>query len=161
MQKLIAALPRLSPDELQELAGRAKALAAVTPTTSSKPTVEVATAEDMLLDAISTTMSRMGVEHTSMSMLRKGPHYASFKEKAPSVIQFVRKAVPGDRLKQMAVLSIGVKLLYKNLEEMELPVSSRYLMQHIHRLPSVINKSFPGYATAGMLAWILRGERKK
>jgi hypothetical protein len=38
---------------------------------------------------------------------------------------------------------------------MEVAVSARTLMSHIHRLPAVINKSFPGYAQAGHLGKII------
>ena len=49
----------------------------------------------------------------------------------------------------------GEFVQHADLCRMEVAVSARTLMSHIHRLPAVINKSFPGYAQAGHLGKII------
>lgn len=153
---ILAQLPQLTPDELARVHQATGALQSIT-----APTASVTTIPDnfcaMTLDTIVAVLSKMGVEFSYPSQLQKSPAFPSFRDKLPGLEQFIRQAAGTNRNKQRAVLYMGVDLLYRDLVEMGTTTSSRLLLSHIHRVPSVINKHFPGYARAGMLMWIIRG----
>jgi hypothetical protein len=161
LQKVLPFLPKLNADELAELQGRISYLSQNAPASSSKAQQPVDADTDMILETLVRALSSMGVEFSSVAMLRSAQQYAAFKQKAPHVLAFLRHACPNNRVQQIAVLTIGIKLLYANLERMGLQASSRYVMAHIHRVPSILNEAFPGYARAGVLGWIARGRKSK
>jgi hypothetical protein len=108
---------------------------------------------DILLDIISDYMSRKGVDMSAPFVLSGGRHYSTFKNKSVAVYEYVKPV--GARNEQRALLRIGVSLLYADLERMGLAITSRLLMAHVHRIPAVINRAFPGYRKIGALKLIL------
>lgn len=139
----------LSPEELATVAKRLGAKSA---------TVPVGTDVELVLDAICSTLQHMGVEYTQPSQLRTAQGYAAFAGKVSALMLYVRRGAP-TRNQQRALLGLGITYLYDNLCEMGLPVSARLVMAHAHRLPSVINAAFPGYAQAGLLGMLVKGEK--
>jgi len=159
-EKLDAALLALgqltTPDELKAVIADARGrLSHLDPGTEAAA-LPLESEVDFILETMQRVLSSMGVEHTSVATLRGSPQYAAFKQKAPAIVAYLDSACPTNRVKQIAVLSIGVRLLYENLASQGFPVSSRFLMTHIHRLPSVMNRAFPGYARAGLLNLLVK-----
>jgi hypothetical protein len=65
------------------------------------------------------------------------------------------------KVQQRALFRLGIVLLCNNLAEMETPISGMSLMNHIHRIPSLINRAFPGYARLGLLSKIIRAKETR
>lgn len=112
---------------------------------------------DVVLYVLCDVMHKSGVEHVTPQTLRNTSHFKPFADKCPAVIEFFGGTlqVQHARIRTEALLQTGLRLLYEDLLNMGVTVSSRTMMQHIHRVPAVINAAFPGYAEAGLLRRIV------
>lgn len=120
--------------------------------------VEETTSDDIwILDAIVKYMQDMGLDLSGADQMRGGAHYSKFKAKVPAIVAFVKPV--GNKTQQRAAVKIGVELLVQELMKIGLAVTSRSLMNHAHRIPSMINRAFPGYVQAGLLSMIVRGDK--
>lgn len=106
-----------------------------------------------VLRAICDFMTYSGLETPPFGALCRSPLYRAFNDKCPALGLFIGEC---NRIERQALLVVGIELLYKNLAQIGIAVSARTLMSHIHRVPAVINKSFPLYAQNGMLRMIVR-----
>lgn len=112
---------------------------------------------DIILEILCDVMHKSGVEHTMPIALRNTNYYKPFVDKCPAVLEFFGGTTQArrSRIIMVALLQTGLRLLYEDLLRMDVAVSSRTMMQHIHRVPAVINAAFPGYAEAGLLRRIV------
>lgn len=118
--------------------------------------------DDWVLMGITDYMRSKQLDPSGVAQLTAGKHYQTYKKKLPAFHVWIARA--GTKTQQRALLRVGAELLHENLEAMGFPVSSRTMIANIHRLPSVINQQFPGYAQAGLFTMIIRKEsdvRKK
>lgn len=155
LDKINALLPRLNRDELRVLSGRIKALIELTPEDGSIASNIAADDESLVLGCIAEQLSRMSVEFVSVAVLRNQRGIASFRSKLPGLMKFVSSG-GRNRIEQRAILMMGIELLYDHLVKQQLPITAWLLMSHVHRIPSVLNDAFPGYARAGLLSWIVK-----
>lgn len=160
LAQIIKLLPSLNSNELEQLVTRAKSLASLG--NADQPNSLPARIDDedssdemFVLSCIAHTMQKMGADMTSAGMLRSSREIAAFRSKLPALIRFLDKTGPQRQLRH-AVLQLGVRLLYDEIASMDRTVSSRTVMQHIHRLPAALDRQFPGYARSGRLGFILR-----
>jgi hypothetical protein len=112
---------------------------------------------DWVLMGICDYMRSAQIDLSGVNQLTSGKHYETFRSKCIALHHYLKRC--GNKVQQRAVLRLGIGLLHHDLENMGLAVSSRLMMAHIHRLPGIINKSFPGYAEAGLIHMIIRSEK--
>ena len=128
----------------------------------SSRSASAADLETTLLDSIVRVMKREGVDASPVFALRKLPEFKTLQQKLDGgLAEFFRHAMHRNKLKRHALILLSIKLLYKNLVEMNVPVSSRMMMNHIHRIPSVLDDAFPGYARSGMLGIVIKEEDRR
>lgn len=156
--KIVRLLPALSDTELIELVARIKSLREVGHALVGVG-ASVASDEQLVLDVIGQQLARMGVEYPPAALLllaarKKLADGHSFREKIPPLMQFLSRAHP-TLIGQRAILALGVELLYRDITARGLVVTHRTLMAHIHRVPPVLDRHFPGYARAGLLGWVV------
>ncbi len=152
-QRVLKDLPLLTTDEREAIKARIVARGTLeTNTVSSQMGDEV-----LVLEAIVDVVQRLSGEVVSVYELRRMNGYTGFKTKAISLLETLGKS-SGTRLKKIAVLTLGIELLYRDLRDQLLPCSSRTLMRHVHRVPAVLDTNFPGYAESGLMGWITREE---
>ena len=150
---ILSALPKLNPQELEEVDAHVRFLR------QTKGGVSGSEADvDLVLQSICECLMGMGVEFCTIPQLRKSQQFKAFAAKVPSVMKYVREAVE-TRNEQRVILELGARLLYQNLTETGLPAGARTVMSHLHRLPSVINREFPGYAASGLLGLIVSARK--
>ena len=154
LDEVLSRLPRLTEEELTDVKGRVTFLLSSGPGKTSTPSSDDS---HLILDVLGEVLQSLGSETVHPAVLRKTSIFPAFKRKVPVLMEYVRAA--GVRNEQRAVLRLGIEILYRYLEKHG-PVSSRTIMQHIHRVPSAINRQFPGYAKSGLLRAIVRGELK-
>jgi hypothetical protein len=157
VNQVLDLLVQLSQGELDQVRAACTTLKMLGPGKQRQLPKQVDTQEHLILDEIVVTLRNMGVEFASPSMLRQNRGYQKFSEKVPGIIQFLNAATT-NRVDQRAVLALGIRLLYKQLESWGLPVTALVIMNNAYRIPSLINRAFPGYARSGMLSWIIRKE---
>jgi len=155
MAKITELMKSLDGPELDELEKRVKAAKQFKKEGKSTPKYDPDV--DLVLESLVGTMSRLGVEYTPAVALKKAEMFPSFAEKVPGLMKFVRKGA-GSKNQQRVLLGLGFRLLYTSMTEFGWPTSSRLMMAHVHRVPSVINRNFPGYASAGLLGLLIGGE---
>lgn len=162
LDQIMKLLPQLTTVECAELIVRVRAFSQFAHNSSQLPLPLVPMKSpirddtDMVLDAIHRVLESLGVELLYPGMLRKVKAFPKFRdEKVPAIMKFVRAGVK-TRVQQIALLNIGVLLLYQNMGQMGIAVSSRAILNHAHRIPSIINQAFPGYAANGMLGMLVR-----
>jgi len=118
---------------------------------------------ELFLSVLCDFFEAQGLEKYNPSMLRRSHGYAAFKDKVePLVVFFIRGmgSTPLTRAGLLAFFRLGITLLHRNMHEMNVSVSIRTVMNHTHRIPSVIEQSFPGYARNGLLGLIIRRKEK-
>lgn len=159
-QEIIKALPALERGEVERVRAACTAILHLTPdagdVTEKDKVVQVQGDDELwVIHGIRSVLQSLGVEYPGMGLLQRAPEYSSFKEKIPGLMEYLRKAHPQRRC-QFIILRLGIKLLLDNLRQLGLAISARALLRHIHRLPSVLNAAFPGYAEAGMLGMLIK-----
>ena len=157
LKKVLELLPGLSAPDLSQVEQRLRALRALTTPLLSLPSGEIERPfEDMVLDAIITTMLDRAGESVPRVHLQKSPQLSAFRKKLLPLSKFFAGL---ERNQQRALLHLSIKLLYDNMLQMNIPITGRLVMQHIHRLPAVINRHFPGYAQHKLLPMIIRQKK--
>jgi hypothetical protein len=149
-KQVTSLLPKLTEDELAALRQRLSALRSMGPAPSTNGCAD----PDLVLHTLCDTLCGLGVEFSNPAQLKRTQGFKAFVPKAEAVMQFIRKAA-STRNQQRALLGLGIRLLYDNLKGIGCPVSSRLVMAHLHRLPSVVNQSFPSYAESGLLGMLI------
>jgi hypothetical protein len=157
-------LPTLSEKELRELRARIDFLlrgAPKSPTkTNGNGAGNGAGSEDpvlMVLEVIHRLCRDHGVESRPLEALRGSHGYPAFAEKVPQVLSSLgAKTFTVPELRTLLRLSLGLTL--EELTHMGVPVSASVLMNHVHRVPGVLDTHFPGYREAGMLKLVVRSD---
>lgn len=156
LRKALNATKGLTTEELGTLRSHISALLALGPS-SQDQILTASNHDDWVLMGIVDYMRASDLDPSGVAQLTSGKHYDAFRAKLPTIHRWLKRS--GTQVQQRAVLRLGIGLLHQNLQAMNIAVSSRLMMAHIHRLPSVINKEFPGYAENGLLGLIFRSER--
>jgi hypothetical protein len=106
----------------------------------------------MALRCICDVMKDLGFDAFE-NQCRRQYSYRAFTDKVPVVLTFIRRTSTR-RVVHRAVLKFGLRLLYQELMRAGYPVSVVTMMGHFHRVPSIINRSLPGYVQSGLLGAI-------
>lgn len=155
--QVVAALPRLSPDERARVVERLKAAQSLSPGGPVAPGPAAARGEPAggeALEAIAAAVLRLSGERAQPAALRRSSQFPAFAVKAEALGRFLAQHAPA-RAQRRALLAVGVELLYRDLARAGMSVTSRTLMSCLHQVPGVLDKYFPGYARAGALGMIV------
>ncbi|MCI0549587.1 MAG: hypothetical protein L0287_01390 [Anaerolineae bacterium] len=89
-----------------------------------------------------------------------GPIYGrvAMTEGAQGVCLWARKQVH-DLIAVKALLAVGYRIVIEQLQYLESPPTPAMMMKMTINIPAYINRSFPGYAKAGLLGLIV-GQRR-
>lgn len=155
LKTVLVNLSQLSAAELEELEGRVKALRSL-----AGPSVKEQSFAWTLCDLIAEEMQSLGHVRTPTKALMRYSGEKSFRQNAALLDEWLVKVGIPQRMRR-PFLSLCILLLYRNLKSfMDVPVTAHVLMNNIAHIPPVINKSFPGYADAGLLGLIVRQEKR-
>jgi len=142
---ILSLLPRITMEERHQLRTRlAYARTLFSPGTDNGD-------EALAIRAICQVLASKGIEYPSLPLLSRWPGYSAFCAKVPGVIKFLSGPGKITRSETSALLTFAVELLMEDLQSMNLAIGARNLMNHIHRIPAVVNRCFPGYARSGLL----------
>lgn len=114
---------------------------------------------EIFLDCIVQHMEGRGADFTSRTMLMRGSQFPAYRHKfrdGARLARYFMMAVEKSKIKRLAFMHLAVRCMYDNLTDMNVPISSRAMMNHVHRIPSIINQAFPGYAESGLLQLVIR-----
>jgi hypothetical protein len=157
--QIVDLLGKLTPDELASLERRIKALRSLGSTVSTVDHAIQETANNLedpeffVLRCAAEAMQSIGADPcTTMPVLRRsvGP---AFRAKLPGLMQYLRSA-SSRRVERHSLLYVGFHLLYKEMTQRNYVVTTRTLLNHMHRIPAVVEASFPGYLHTGVAKWI-------
>lgn len=147
----ISKLPQLTDHQKSDLSTRINLLGKSTNKTGKQDF------GDRVLNTICSVMRKNNVETPNPVNLRKSAAYASCKGKFEDLSVFFA-TISKSKLVQDAILKEAVQLLYNDLLHWQnIAISSHTLLKQIHRIPSVLNKNYPGYLQSGMLTAIVKG----
>jgi hypothetical protein len=85
--------------------------------------------------------------------------FPSFKGKCPALIEYLEAAGIKSKTQQWAVLMEGFRILYQDLTAIGLATDASMLMRHVHRLPALLNKEYPGYAELQVLHKVIAPQK--
>lgn len=148
--EIIKALPSLSVMEMQEVKRRLNFLL------KGEQKKDENDAELILL-VIYQVCTDCGIDVRFPYLLKRVIGYPTFKEKSKEVVKILGKGLTQAEL--ISILSIGLYYLINQLRNMKISVSASVLMDHIYRLPGILDINFPGYVEAGLIKLVV-GERK-
>lgn len=155
LAKAIRATKGLTTQELQELRKHISALLQIGPGPADRAVASLDIPEE--LHWIAGHLRDEGAPPVSATRMFQATQFGTFNKKLPELRQYLARA--GDRNRQRALFRLGVKLLHKDLRGQRIAVSYLSLMNHVHRIPGVIDRMFPGYALNGLLPLIIREEK--
>jgi hypothetical protein len=113
--------------------------------------------EDVLLETISQYARDKGIEFVTVERLRASQQMKQAREKlAEGLEDYLRNAVAKNRIELRAFMKLAISLVFKEMAQLRLSASGRTVLAYVHRIPAVINKAFPGYASSGMLHLIFQ-----
>lgn len=162
-KEIMGLLPKCTPEEVSRLSVALKAWTSLpggTTSSAAEPADDKDADCDFVLRCIIDVCRRNGVEIVSVRMLKQSRNYPTFKAKVPALMTFLQKASP-KRNVQQAILCLAISAIRDWLLNLNIPVSAGNLLQHIHRVPDVLDQHFPGYARMGMLSSIFRTRKEK
>jgi len=137
-QEWVKSLSALSPSQLNDLSARLKILAPKEHDGKSDFGIRV-------LQAICDVLSKNNVEVCTIHTLRRSSAFVQSKDKIKDLGTYFEQ-IDKSRLVQDAILRQAIDLLYHDLVQWKgIAISSHTLLRHIHRIPSVLNRNFPGY----------------
>jgi hypothetical protein len=135
----------LTQEQLTDLQSRIKILSS-TAETNGKSSFGL-----RVLQAICDVMRKHGTETPSVTTLKKSSAYVSCNGKMADLQTFF-EGVSKNKLVQDSILRTAIDLLYTDLLNWKgVAVSSHTLIKQLHRIPSVLNRHFPGYLQSGLL----------
>ena len=161
IEDVLTAIGRAKPEELARIKAALRAREQFTPIPEPEKArnglqaVADGVLVDTMLEAIIAVARASGLEFAIMQQLKRSAGYAAFRTKVQELDEYL-KPFKANRIELRAFLELAVDLLFKNLADMGVAVSARTAMSHIHRLPAVVDKAFPGYYRAGMMKWIIK-----
>lgn len=113
---------------------------------------------DRVVIALCDMMKSKGVECSHAATLKKSAAYTNSKPKFDDLAAFF-ETISKSKLVQDSVLKTAISLLYVDLLQWQgVAISSHTVLKQIHRIPSVLNRHFPGYAASGLLHKIVKGQ---
>jgi hypothetical protein len=154
-------LPTLSEKELRELRARIDFLLRGSPGGAPRPKSNNGNGAEspalMVLEIIHRLCKDHGVESRPLSALNSGQGFNAFVEKVPQVLSSLG-AEEFTMIELRTLLRLALGLTLEELTHMGVPVSASVLMNHVHRVPGVLDTHFPGYREAGLLKLVVRSE---
>lgn len=149
----LAGLPSLTEKQLSELVTRIKLLSKG----ADKEHTGKQSFQDRFVQTLCSMMSSKGVECPNPTILKKSSAYVSSKDKLKDLASFF-ETISKSKLVQDSILKIALDQLYNDMLQWKgISVSSHLLLKNAHRIPSTLNRSFPGYAQSGLLTKLVKG----
>lgn len=174
VEKVKGLCKSLSSDELRDVRDFCSLLISAGPSVVVKNAVATNAADEMvttILDLIVEVMVSEGADVMTRTMLEKTGDFAAFRRKIVgdrgtqtlenrygSLHSFFKTVIARNRVKRRALIKVAVRCLYQDIVRMNGAANARTMMAQVHRLPAVLNASFPGYAKAGILHLVVRGD---
>lgn len=151
-QQWIKELPNLTKDQASEVLSRIKLLGVVKEHDGKQDF------GSRVLQAITEVLRKNNIEATSVHFLKKSVAYGNAKGKLDDLSAFFDN-ISKSRMMQDAILREAIQLLYYDLVNLELAISSHTILNHIHRIPATLNRHYPGYVDSGLLTKIIEESR--
>jgi hypothetical protein len=118
--------------------------------------VRRASERDWILDTVFTVAQELGVECYYKQLLDESKR-PTVRDKLQAVREWLERAGK-DKSTRIALLRMGLPLLYADLGWMDVAVNGATIVRYLHRLPAVFDRHFPGYARIGLLSIIVEGK---
>lgn len=151
-KQIIASLGALSRSELKQLRQRV-GFYLQHPASSVPAPVED---EDWLLRGIFAELQRRGVEGERAFRIRRSASYASFEAQSIRVRALLLQAAPGlSAVERRALGEVAAGALARRLEGWR-DVNRENMLMNVSRVPEAVERCYPGYLGAGLLAAVVR-----
>lgn len=163
---ILRQLETLTNIELEAVRQKAASLLSIgstgvcTGATTTRGSTQTETDVDLVLFVIQKVLRDRGCGLMPLVMMRRSHSYTSFKQSVPELMQFIRKQFngKGQRIEFIALLEMGVGLLFDWMVDYGIPTTHAALMNNIRKMPAHFNRAFPGYGRMGYLKLVLRRE---
>lgn len=161
LKTIEAAIPKLNDEELAKVEIAIAARRSIGGKMSKTETLTTGLPPEvlMVLETLADFMKDNGADPAPAGMLAKTSNFSGFKKKVPAIVESM-KASALKKNEARAVLRSAMSMLYERLTDQGLDTTSRRMMDHIHRLPALLDVHFPGYAKAGLLRLTVRKHSK-
>lgn len=154
LAKAIRATKGLSSQELQDLRTHITVLLQLGPGSADRAVAHSDAPEELIV--IAEFCRDKGMPPVKITDMMVSSHYDTFRSKIEPVRKYIAQV--GDKTAQRALLRVALKQLHGDLVRKRYAISYVSYLDHFHRIPGIINREFPGYAQAGFMSLIIRGE---
>lgn len=155
LQEVLSRLPRLAPQELEQVELRLKALRTISPVTAPLASSVSVPSLDWLLEGFYDELEArgMGVRRLPHSLIQRiAPRY---DEQSASLRQKWEKGLHSYR-QRLALGQLAARALTDYLCP-PAPICLRTMLVNVRFLPEALDASYPGYLEAGMIPSLVRG----
>lgn len=149
LQTVLAALPKLTPEEIEQVRQRIQMLSAI----SAEPDVD-----DWLLKGIITVLEERGLGESVPFRFRvtnRRQHHG-YMSKSEKVRRLFESRLKLTQLDKVALGQILARSLASYVEEFR-TVTLTALLQHVDLVIPALDAAFPGYLQAGMIMVLVKG----
>lgn len=161
--KYIAALQaigELDGQEQTELRNQLSAMLNFLPSglQSNSNVISATNHDDWMIKDTIKFLSERGFPRLRETDLMNSAEYRAWTSKREAVLAFLRQG--GNQTKQRMLFKMGLDCLVLEARERGWALNPRLVMRQLHRLPSLIDRMFPGYAENGLLHVIIKKGNK-
>lgn len=148
-------LPNLTSSELREVINLSKLFL------KGKPAEDVGTNVELLYEAVMKELaSRYKCTRKPLYIVlnERGAAYDRLLAASDHIDTWIAEAMPQyrmSRLQRHKLYAIFAGLVVDALEQTTIPVNIETVLSYFSRLPSIVDRAFPGYAQSGVLHTIL------
>ena len=146
-------LPTLTQQQLTELSER---IGALRQWKTIQPDIIASDTSTMLIQGLHDALTRAGCV-APFYMFKNAAAGESYREKIKTIEVFLSE--PNlTKQERYTVLRLSADLLCQDLQNNNVGLSPGTLCRCVHRIPMLINKSFPGYQQQGLLRMLMKRE---
>jgi len=157
LTQITSLMADLDANDLAQISERAKAMIAVGGRPNhllTRPDPDTVEIETLVLNHLAGVLTRRGIPFAHPAVMRKWRGMPALRAKLPELSRWLTYTKV-DAAGQSALLRLALDLLYADLARMGVPTDAYTLAKHLHRVPAVMDKAFPGYYRAGLLSWVI------
>jgi hypothetical protein len=150
-------LTKLPQDKLRDLVNRAQFLLDPAGRGDDKPAEGRDADQDLVVTELEAVLAGRGFRKLPLPVLLKSSAGKFFRRGVKTTMVYIRESFkPTCKAEVVKVVRLILRCIVRDLNRRSIPVCPKTICQGLERVQTVVERSYPGYATAGLLPVVLK-----